>query len=299
VIKPKVSVVIVTWNRSKPLMRNLKALLSSVYPIAEVVVVDNASTDDTVALIKKNFKNVKVVENEKNTGAAAGRNIGAANSKSPYLFFLDDDAFIDKHVIAECVKTILKDPKIAIVQTMVLSSFDKKKILGIAHDINTTTSRITAFGINETDHGQYKVEQDIPMVGTGWLVDRKIFNKVKGFDENFFVPYEDSDISLRIREKGYRIVFSPKAKIWHDDLKPTEINSRIRSIGIASPERAYYVGRNKVYFMRKHAKGIGRICFFGMLLPLFVAYHIFIIVTSLRFDILITYLKGLWSGFWL
>jgi GT2 family glycosyltransferase len=294
---PNVAVVIVTRNRPKPLVRCLKSLQKSSYKIKETVVVDNGSTDDTLQILKKDFPKVTVASLKTNTGAAAGRNRGAEKAKSEMIFFLDDDAFIEKETIASAVKTILTDPKIAIVQTKVLSSFNHKKILGIAHDINTTTSLITAFGINEIDKGQYKKVIDVPMVGTGWLIRRNYFEAVKGFDEKFFVPYEDSDISLRIRDQGWRIVFDPKSQIWHDDLKPTEINPRIRSIGIAAPERAYFVGRNKVYFMKKHSKGLGRIFFFGILLPLFIMYHSFVIITSLRFDILLTYYRGLWSGF--
>lgn len=296
-MKRNVSVVIVTRNRVKPLARSLKALAKSNYKISEVIVVDNGSDDNTLKALNEKQKGVKVIANKKNKGAAAGRNIGANSAQSELIFFLDDDAYINSETIGECVKTILKDKKIAIVQTMVMSSFDKKKILGIAHDINITTSRITAYGINEIDRGQYKAEQDIPMVGTGWLVRKKIFNEVSGFDEKFFVPYEDSDLSIRVRQKGYRIVFNPKAKIWHDDIKPTEINPRVRSIGIASPERAFFVGRNKVYFMKKHAKGIGRIVFFLFLLPLFISYHSLIIISSARIDILLTYYRGLFAGF--
>lgn len=293
---PKISVVIVTRNRKGSLTRNLEALEASSYPITEVIIVDNGSDDGTQELVRKKFENITFISNDKNAGAAAGRNIGAKKVKTPYIFFLDDDAYIDKNTIKECVKIILKDKRIAIVQTLVLSSFEKRKILGIAHDINLTTSLITAFGINEEDYGQYKDEIDIPMVGTGWLVRKNVFEEVKGFDEKFFIPYEDSDISLRIRDAGYRIVFCPKAKIWHDDIKPTEINPRIRSIGIASPERAFFVGRNKIYFMRKHSKGLGRMIFFTFLLPIFISYHLFVIASSMRFDILKTYLRGLWSG---
>ncbi len=296
-IKNTVTVVIVTRNRLTPLLRCLKSVAAS-RPLPEkVVVVNNNSADETSAIIPKKFPSVTLLNQSLNTGAAKGRNLGAARAKTDFIFFLDDDAYVDSRTIKNCLMRINTDPKIAIVQTKVLSSFNTKKILGIAHDINTTTSLITAFGINEMDTGQYTTPIDIPMVGTGWLVRRSIFEEVSGFDEKFFVPYEDSDISLRIRNQGYRIVFEPTAKIWHDDIKPTEINPRIRSIGIASPERAFFVGRNKVYFMRKHAHGLSRIFFFVLLLPLFIAYHSAIILTSFRFDIWFTYLKGLKSGF--
>lgn len=293
----EVSVVIVTRDRSELLRRCLKSVYKSTLKPSKVVVVDNASSDNTALVVKKEFPKTHLITNRKNTGAAAGRNIGAANSTSEFIFFLDDDAYIETSTIQNALKVILADPNIAIIQTKVLSDLNPKKILGIAHDIDTRTSLIKAYGINEIDGGQYSKVIDIPMVGTGWLIRRKIFNEVGGFDEKFFVPYEDSDISLRIRKLGYRIVFTPNSRIWHQELKKTDINSRIRSIGIASPERALYVGRNKIYFMRKHSKGISRILFFSILLPMFISYHCFIITTSFRFDILRTYLKGVYQGF--
>lgn len=293
----KVSVVVVTRDRSEVLRRCLKSIYKSILKPSKVIVVDNASADNTALVVKKSFPKVHLIRNSKNTGAATGRNIGATGSDSEFIFFLDDDAYIEPSTIQNALKVILTDPNIAIVQTKVLSDINPKKILGIAHDIDTRTSLIKAYGVNELDKGQYSNVIDIPMVGTGWLIRRKVFNRVDGFDEKFFVPYEDSDISLRIRKLGYRIVFAPNSQIWHQELKKTDINPRIRSIGIASPERALYVGRNKIYFMRKHSSGVSRKLFFFILLPVFISYHCFIITTSFRFDILWIYLRGVYQGF--
>lgn len=294
---PTLAVIIVTRNRSRLLRRCLKSLKKSAYNISEIIVVDNASSDESAAMVRKNFPFVELILQKENTGAAEGRNIGAESSKSKLLYFLDDDAYIESNTIKSVVKTYLTDQAIAVVQSKVLSSLNPEKILGIAHDINTTTSLIKAYGINEIDHGQYPDVIDIPMVGTGWLIEKRIFNLVGRFDRKFFVPYEDSDISIRIRQQGYRIVFDPKSRIWHDELKATDINPRIRSIGIASAERALYVGRNKIYFMRKHSRGFGRLIFFIFLLPLFIIYHCMIILSAFRLDILRIYLRGVILGF--
>lgn len=294
---PTVAVIIVTRNRISLLKRCLKSLKKSSYKISEIIVVDNASSDGSVEMVRKNFPQVRLNLQEENTGAAEGRNIGARSSRSELLYFLDDDAYVESDTIKSVVETFLTDLSIAVVQSKVLSSINTGKILGIAHDINTTTSLIKAYGINEIDKGQYREIIDIPMVGTGWLVDKKVFDFVKGFDRKFFVPYEDSDISIRIRQRGYRIVFDPNSRIWHDELKATDINPRVRSIGISSVERALYVGRNKIYFMRKHSRSFGRLIFFVFLLPLFIIYHCIIILSALRFDILRTYLRGVILGF--
>ncbi|MDO8657108.1 MAG: glycosyltransferase family 2 protein [Candidatus Levybacteria bacterium] len=293
----EVTIVVVTRNRMNALKRCLKSLERSVYKVSGIIVVDNASDDKSIETVKNHFPKVKLILQKENTGAAEGRNIGAGVSKSELLYFLDDDAYIERNTIKSAVETIMTDENIAVVQSKVLSSTNPDKILGIAHDINTTTSLITAWGINEIDRGQYSKVMDIPMVGTGWLIRTEVFNLVKGFDKKFFIPYEDSDISLRIRQRGYRIVFDPGSQIYHDELKITDINPQIRSIGIASVERALYVGRNKIYFMRKHSNGLGRVVFFVILLPLFIVYHCAVILLSLRFDVLRIYLKGVILGF--
>lgn len=292
-----ISVVVVTRNRASVLRRCLNSLKESSFKLSRIIVVDNASEDESREMVRNDFPEVILLSQKTNIGAAEGRNVGARVSKSELIYFLDDDAYIEANTIKSAVETILSDKNIAIVQSKVLSSINLKKILGIAHDINTTTSLITAYGINEIDKGQYSKVIDIPMVGTGWLVKREAFNLVGGFDKKFFIPYEDSDISLRIRQRGYRIVFDPRSQIWHDELKIANINPRIRSIGIASVERALYVGRNKIYFMRKHCKGLRRVVFFAFLLPLFIIYHCSIILSGLRFDILKIYLKGVILGF--
>lgn len=285
---PTIAVVVVTRNRINALKRCLLSLGRSVIKISEIVVVDNASSDGSLEMVKKNFPKIRLLVQKENTGAARGRNIGARATKSNLLYFLDDDAYVEPKTFKSATQTLLTDQRIAIVQSKVLSSKNPKKILGIGHDINTTTSLITALGINETDQGQYLAIMDIPMVGTGWLIKREAFNLVNGFDNKFFVPYEDSDISIRIRQKGYRIVFDPRSQIWHDEEKVA---------GVISVERAFYVGRNKIYFMRKHSKGIRRLVFFIFFLPLFIVYHCTIILSGLRFDILKSYLRGIVLGF--
>ncbi len=294
--KPKVAIVVITRNRVTVLRRCLNSLKESSFKLSRIIVVDNASEDESREMVKKDFPKVILLSQKINIGAAEGRNVGARVSKSELVYFLDDDAYIEQNTIKSAVETILSDKDIAIVQSKVLSSINPKKILGIAHDINTTTSLITAYGINEIDKGQYSKVMDIPMVGTGWLVKREVFNLVGGFDKKFFIPYEDSDFSLRARNAGYKLYCYSEAKTWHQGHKNTYISPQIEWLGITSPERAYRVARNKMIFMRKHSPFPNNIFFFFVLSPLYYIIHSAIIIVAGRFDILVKYWMGVFSG---
>ncbi len=138
---------------------------------------------------------------------------------------------------------------------------------------------------------------DVPMLGGGFaLFSREIFERVGGFDEEYFVPYEDADLSLRVRNLGYRIICNPAAVIYHWQIKSYQVPMAIQRLGIGSAGRAYYIGRNKVMVMCKHAKVHQRLVFLALFWPVYVSVYSVIILSQREFDILCRYWRGVWAG---
>ena len=122
----KVSIVIPHWNNVEVLSECLKSIRSSNYSDFEVIVVDNASTDNSVQYVKSNFPEVKLFENTVNDGYAGGCNIGANLAKGEYLVFLNNDTIQEPNWISSLLSTLVSKPQIAAVQPKILNYYDRK-----------------------------------------------------------------------------------------------------------------------------------------------------------------------------
>ena len=124
-IKPRVSIIIPHWNNTDILSDCLESITLTSYLDLETIVVDNASTDDSVEWVRSNYTKVKLVENDENYGYAGGCNIGAEYASGEYLIFLNNDTTQDPNWVSNLVDTISSNSKIAAVQPKVLNFFDK------------------------------------------------------------------------------------------------------------------------------------------------------------------------------
>lgn len=291
-----VSVVIVTKDRKKDLIDCVNSYLRSSYGSLEIIVVDNASKPPLVTWFGKKYPKIKLITSEFNVGAAAGRNLGLKEAKGDYIQFSDDDAYAEREMVKNLVSVFEKNPQAGIVQPLVYDRENKQILQGAGHDINLTTGRIWAAGAKVKDTGQYAGLREVPMCGCVWMVKREVFKKIGDYDEDYFIPYEDSDFSLRARKAGFKLYCYSEAKTYHRGHKSTFVHSWIEWLGITSPERAYRVARNKMIFMRKHSSLPNNLVFFLILMPIYILIHSLIISLARRFDILLKYYLGVISG---
>lgn len=292
-----ISAVVVTRNRLGEATECIKSLFKQTHPIDEIIVVDNASSDETGAEIKKLFPKVKLVTSNKNLGGAGGRNLGYRKTKGDLILFMDDDALADKELVYSLLETFESAKNIGIVQPKIYDKEQKDIIQGVGHGINLLTGRVYGIGVREKDKGQFDKDMEVPMVGCCWMVRKAVFQKIGQYDEEIFIPYEDSDFCKRAWDAGFKVMYSYKAKVWHRGPKDTGIPAKLQWIGITTSDRAYRVSRNKMIFMKKHAPKINLIIFGVFLVPIYAVVHSAIIVSSRRFNILLNYWKGIFSGY--
>lgn len=296
-IYEKVSVVVVTKDRKKDLIECIDSYLKSTYPNLEIIIVDNASRPPVQTWLKPN-KKIKIITSDVNLGAAQGRNRGFEVSTGKYIIFTDDDAYAGKNMVEELVSVFKKNPNAGIVQPLVYDKQNKNVLQGAGHDVDLITGRLRAWGVQELDNGQYEGLREVPMCGCVWTVKREVFEKIGVYDEDYFIPYEDSDFSIRARVAGYKLYCYSKAKTWHQGIKQTYVHPRVEWLGITSAERAFRVARNKIIFMRKHSPFPNNMLFFFVFLPGYIISHSLIILSTSRFDILFRYWLGILSGLW-
>lgn len=217
-----VSIIIPHWNGKEVLGECLQSLQASRPPGAEIIVVDNASTDGSAAWIRAEYPQVILVANTTNKGYAGGCNSGARQARGAYLLFLNNDTVHTTGWIERLVEALDRNPDLAAVQPKILNyfqrdSFDYAGGSGGELDLFVypfTRGRI--FQTQEIDRGQYENPTDIFWAsGTANLVRAELFHEAGGFDESFFAHMEEIDLCWRFHLMGKRVGVIPASVVYH------------------------------------------------------------------------------------
>lgn len=215
----KVSIVIVNFNGISYLESCIDSILKSKYKNFEIVVVDNGSTDGTKDLFAKKYSNYSQISClflDQNYGPSMARNIGVANSNGQYLCFVDNDTIIDKFCLSEGVKTLSSSKYIGACQCKLLLMDDPQKI-------DYAGDYLTKVGFLKQIFTAGDLAKNVPnknyeifaAKSAGMMVKRSAFYLAGGYDNDYFIYMEETDLCWRIWLAGYKIVFSPKSIILH------------------------------------------------------------------------------------
>lgn len=201
-----VSVIIVNYNGKQYLEKCLASLSDIKYDNYEIILVDNNSDDSSVEFVQKNFSPVKIIQLDSNHGFAEPNNIGVKNAKGDLLLFLNNDTVVEPDFLGELVSA-MSDPKTAICQSMLLKPNG---------DVDSSGDFIDSIGVTFSTFEKITETREIfSAKAASMLVRRDIFERLGGFDEKFFVSFEDIDLSWRARILGYKILINPKSIVYH------------------------------------------------------------------------------------
>jgi hypothetical protein len=184
-----------------------------------ILVVDNASSDDSVASIRREFPSVEVIVNALNLRFAGGNNVGirhALQKGTEYVLLLNNDTTVDPEFLTELVKRAEGDPAIGMVGAKIYYYSDPGRIWFAGGRIEWWKGWISHIGLRESDHGQHDTSADVDYItGCCLLVKRSVIDKTGMLDERFFMYGEDVDWCLRAQRAGFRLLYEPRAKVWH------------------------------------------------------------------------------------
>ena len=219
--KVLLSVVVVNHEGYKYVTKCVDSILRSNTKNLEIVIVDNGSNNDPIALSRryKNYlgKKVIIVALERNHGPSRARNEGVKIAKGKYVGFLDNDTIVDKNWANEAIKKFEKNSTVGAIQCKLLLKKDKKSIDYVGEFIGQNGFLVQRAPVGEIDKGQYDQEVEILAAkSAGMFIRKDVFKKAGGFDPDYFIYVEETDLGWRTWLSGYKVVFVPPSIVYHE-----------------------------------------------------------------------------------
>ncbi|MBI3243382.1 MAG: glycosyltransferase family 2 protein [Chloroflexi bacterium] len=248
---PRVAIIILNWNGLKDTLACLESLTRLDYPSFELAVVDNGSTDDSVARIGAAHPAVVLIEIGENLGYVGGNNAGLKHAQTiaaDYALLLNNDTEVDPGFLKALVDVAESDPKVGIVGPMIYYYDQPDVIWSAGGAIDWSKGLTWMMGLNEREQGQFGTQpRPVSFVtGCALLIKMPIVEQVGLLDDRFFAYYEETEWCVRVTRAGYKILHVPSAKLWH------KISPVARA---ASPTVHYYMTRNRLLFLKSARAG--------------------------------------------
>lgn len=260
---PLISIITLNYNQPEATNRFLDSSTSLTYGSYEILVCDMGSSIEPVdnILISRNPR-ARLLRSQSNLGFAAGNNWAIKQAKGEYLFLVNNDTLLTPTILESLLEPLIEDPSIAVSCPKIKHyPFNNRIEYAGFNSMNFYTGRTSSIGFNKTDDGQFSVSrQTYGAHGCAMMVRKKVLQECGMFPEEFFLYYEEWDLSTRIQKAGYKIWYVGEAEIFHEGSA---------TIGINNPLKDYYLTRNRILFMRRNASSI----------QLFIFYLFFYILT--------------------
>jgi GT2 family glycosyltransferase len=219
---PSVGIAILNWNGRHFLQILLPLLQELSYPDYTVYVIDNNSTDDSIAFLKNHFPDVKIIPLSGNYGFAKGYNLGLAPITEDYYLMMNSDVEVGKDFLQPMVSLMESDKQIAVCQPKVLSLRNKEYFEhagaagGLIDVLGYPLCRGRIFNTVEKDNGQYNdVCQIFWATGSCCLIRKEAYWQVDGMYDYYFMHMEEIDMCWRMNSMGYKIMYCSKAVVYH------------------------------------------------------------------------------------
>lgn len=255
---PSVDILIVNWNSGNLLSECIRSINNAVqnsFNLSRVVVIDNASNDGSLDNLENINLPLTIIRNAQNLGFAKACNQGAKASEADYLLFLNPDTLLFKNSLSAPI-TFMQEIGNEVIGIIGIQLIDEKNNVSrtCARFPNAFSSVYMSLGLDrlfpkifpghfmtEWDHKENKVVDQV--MGAFFFVRRNLFERLNGFDERFFVYFEDLDFSLRAKKIGYKIYYLSTAQVFH---KGGGTSEKVKA------ERLFYILRSKLLFSKKH-----------------------------------------------
>lgn len=289
---PEVTVVILNWNGLEDTLECLESLRKITYPNYKVVVIDNGSKGNDAQILEEKFGNfIHLIRNEINIGFAGGNNIGiqwALNRDTNHVLLLNNDTVVDPRFLKELVRAAESDQRIGIVGPKIYYYYWPNRIYSAGGKINFWTGKAPTTGARQIDDGTFDSTKEVDYTsGCALLIKEETIRKIGFLNDMYFAYYEETEWCVKARRQGYKVVYVPKAKIWHKTPRGARKLSELR---------LYYMTRNRFLFMKRNAGGLQ----FSFFILYFLLTDFILKMESSKLfkkpKLFMAYIKGVYDG---
>jgi len=218
----KLAIVILNWNGQRFLSQFLPALIKFSPDYSEIIIADNASTDNSVEFLKTHFSSLRIIQNSENGGFSKGYNNALKQVDAEYYCLLNSDVEVTGNWIEPIITLLDNHPDIAVVQPKLLSFANRHQFEyagacgGFIDYLGYPFCRGRVFGSLENDTKQYENAIEVFWAtGAALFVRSAVFHTLNGLDELFFAHMEEIDFCWRVKSLGYKVMVEPQSVIYH------------------------------------------------------------------------------------
>ncbi len=216
---PRVTAVVINWNGTSVIQACLESLIASTYERLTVMVVDNASDDDSVRLIEDRYPTVRIERTGKNLGYAGGANHGlraAQAAGTDYILLMNNDVEIAPDAVSELVSAASEHTDAMLLGPKIYYFDEPDVIWSAGGAVSFWTGHIRHHGIREQDRGQFDEPREVDyLTGCAVLLPTRTLETVGELDESYYMYNEDTDWSTRVTRSGGKVLYIPSARLWH------------------------------------------------------------------------------------
>lgn len=219
-----VSIIIVNYNTWSLTIDCIRSIFDKTHGVSfEVIVVDNASSDASVVNIRNNFPNISLIESNENLGFGRANNLAALSASGKYLFFLNSDTVLLNDAITILKEYMDSHPLVGICGgnlfdgNMQPNHSHLRLFPSILNDVDMAAKRLfSKFLIKNMQFNSSELPIEVAYItGADMMISKDLFERISGFDPDFFLYYEETELSYRVNKLGYKIFNVPSSKIIH------------------------------------------------------------------------------------
>lgn len=246
---PSIFVIILNWNGREDTLACLRSMQGINYANYSVIVVDNGSTDDSVAAIKANYPNINIIEAGANLGFSGGNNLGikyALTHGAEYVLLLNNDTEVDSQLLSAFVAAAERHPGAGALSARIYYHSDPQRIWYAGGIWSNELRRFIQVGEGVLDSGTEFSSETLTdyACGCAFFVSAQRLRELGELDDDFFLYFEETDWCYRARAAGYPSFFVPDAKLWH------KVSASFG--GEKSPLLTYFITRNRLLWAQRH-----------------------------------------------
>ena len=257
----KLAIVIINWNSYDLTSDTLASLSSTSYKSYDIIVVDNFSTDNSAAQLEKNFSSIILLRSDENKGFTGGNNLGfeyAMNKGYEYVMMLNNDVAVESNFLEPLVAKLDMDEKIGGVQPLIYFYHDRELVWNAGSRYNAIFGIPYILGYYRKDKGQLQrnKQKSIDWItGCAFMIRTEVLKKVGVLKQDFFIYYEDVDLSFRIKAAGYDLVYEASSVVYHKTGMSHKSKEKLKE-GYLNPKVHYLNARNRLFVLKEYTQKI-------------------------------------------